>query len=77
MVIILYFLFFLIFLQKRNLNENKDKKLESIEQGLNLSNENSFQSHGSKNFILKSDFLENTNNISKEENFNNSSNRFN
>ena len=63
---------------KRNLNENKDKKLESIEQGLNLSNENSFQSHGSKNFILKTDFLENTNNnISKEDNFNNSSNPFN
>jgi hypothetical protein len=37
----------------------------------NISNENSFQSHGSKNYILKSDFLNTTesqNNISKEEN---------
>ena len=52
------------------------KKIEKIEM-LKISNENSFQSHWSKNYILKSDFLENTNNISKEDNFNNSSNRFN
>ena len=63
----------LILFQKKNLNENNaKKKLESIES-FNLSNENSFQSHGNKNYILKSDFLNTTesqNNISKEESFN-------
>ena len=45
-----------------------------------ISNENSFQSHGSKNYILKSDFLNTTesqNNISKEENNYSNSNYFN
>ena len=35
------------------------KNIEKIEM-LKISNENSFQSHGSKNYILKSDFLNTT-----------------
>ena len=55
------------------------KKIEKIEMS-KISNENSFQSHGSKNYILKSDFLNTTesqNNISKEENNYSNSNPFN
>ncbi len=38
---------------------NIKKKREKIEI-LKISNENSFQSHGSKNYFLKSDFLNTT-----------------